>query len=109
MPWLLLAGAILAEITATLSLRASNGLSRLLPVIFVVLGYGIAFTLLAFALKQINVGIAYAIWSGVGTAGTAVVASLLFNEKLNAMAITGICVVVAGVMIMGFSGSATHS
>ncbi|MBP2472762.1 small multidrug resistance pump [Crossiella equi] len=108
MPWVLLAGAILAEITATLSLRATQGLSRLAPLVPVVLGYGLAFTLLGFALKGINVGIAYAIWSGVGTAGTAVAAYLLFGDRLDAVAITGICVVVAGVMIIGFSGSTAH-
>ncbi|MEG0822511.1 MAG: multidrug efflux SMR transporter, partial [Burkholderiaceae bacterium] len=68
MSYLPLAIAILAEVIATSALKASEGFSRLLPSVIVVVGYGIAFYCLAITLKTIPVGVAYAIWSGAGIA-----------------------------------------
>lgn len=109
MPWLLLAAAIATEVVATLALRATAGAFRPGPVALVVTGYLISFVLLAHALRTLNVGMVYAIWSGVGTAGTAVAGALIFGERLNAPAIAGIVIIVAGVAVLASSGATTHT
>lgn len=98
--WILLILAIAGEATATLSLKASDGFSRLWPSVLVVVGYGISFTLLAFALKTLNVGIAYAVWSALGTIAAAVGGALLFGESLTPVAIAGIVVVIVGIVMI---------
>jgi small multidrug resistance pump len=72
MAWILLSIAILAEIAGTLFLKASDGLSKLWPSLGVLVGYATAFTLMATSLKKLDVGVTYAIWSGVGIIGAAV-------------------------------------
>lgn len=100
MGWLFLAGAILGEVTGTLSLKASDGLTKLGPSIVVAVGYVIAFAMLAQALRTIGVGSAYAIWSGLGTVGAALGAWVLFGERLNAVAVVGIGLIIAGVAVL---------
>lgn len=98
MPWILLLLAIAAEVAGTLSLKASDGFSRLWPSIGVVVGYAAAFTLLAFVLKTLNVGPAYALWAALGTVGASIGAWLIFGERLSALTIAGIAIVVVGVV-----------
>jgi multidrug transporter EmrE-like cation transporter len=98
MGWLYLAIAIGCEVTATLALRASEGFTKLAPAVIVVVGYVCAFILLGLALRTIGVGPAYAIWAGVGTAGAAIGAWLLFGERIGAFALVGIALVIAGVV-----------
>ena len=98
MAWVLLVLAIAAEVVGTLSLKASDGFSRLWPSIAVVAGYGLAFTLLAFALKTLDVGPAYALWAGLGTVGAAVGGWLIFSERLSLLTVSGIVIVVIGVV-----------
>ena len=80
MPWILLAIAIAAEIAGTLLLKASDGLSKLWPSIGVAIGYAIAFALMAISLKRLEVGITYAIWSGVGIMGAAIGGVIFFDQ-----------------------------
>jgi small multidrug resistance pump len=103
----LLLAAIAAEMIATTALRLSEGFSRLGPSIVVVVGYGVSFYLLAMALKRgLEMGIAYAIWSGLGTVAIVAIGVLFFQEKLNLGAIVGIVLVILGVMLINFnSGS----
>jgi small multidrug resistance pump len=103
----LLLAAITAEMIATTALRLSEGFSRLGPSIVVVVGYGASFYLLAMALKRgLEMGIAYAIWSGLGTVAIVAIGVLFFQEKLNLGAIAGIVLVILGVMLINFnSGS----
>jgi small multidrug resistance pump len=108
MPWLMLAGAIATEVVATLSLRGTAEEFRPLLVLTVVLGYLASFALLAVALRTLNVGIVYAIWSGAGTATVAAVAAVLFDEKLNAAAIGGMVLIVVGVAVLASSGATSH-
>lgn len=108
MAWLLLAGAILSEVAATLSLRGTANDFRPLLVVVVIAGYLVSFVLMAVAFRTLNVGIVYAVWSGVGTAGTAAAASLLFGERLNFTAILGMAIIVVGVVVLAASGAATH-
>lgn len=105
MGWLLLGGAIAAEVTGTLALRALSGGWRVGPAVLVVLGYGISFVLLAFALRSVAVSTAYAVWSGVGTAGVAVLAVLIFGERITLVGAAGIVLIIAGVVVLNVSGS----
>ena len=98
MAWVLLVLAIGAEVVGTLSLKASDGFSKLWPSVAVVVGYGLAFTLLAFALKTLDVGPAYALWAGLGTVGAALGGWLIFSERLNLLTVSGIVIVVIGVV-----------
>jgi len=103
MAWLLLAIAIAAEVFGTLCLKASNGLSRLLPSLGVLFGYAIAFTLMSVTLKKIDVGITYAIWSGVGIIGAAVGGVIFFDQQLSRMTMIGMAIIIIGVTVMNLS------
>ena len=106
MPWVLLGIAILAEIVGTLSLKASDGLSKLWPSIGVLAGYVTAFTLMAMSLKKLDVGITYAIWSGVGIVGAAIGGYVFFDQQLSKMTIIGMAIIIVSVVIMNLSGAA---
>lgn len=104
-----LAVAIVAEVIATSALKASEGFSRLAPSLVVVLGYGVAFYCLSLTLRSIPVGIAYAVWSGVGIVLISAVGWLVYGQKLDAAAICGLALIIAGVLVVNvFSGSASH-
>lgn len=105
---LLVAGAIVSEVIATLSLRASHGLTRLGPTALVVIGYGAAFVMLAQALKTLNVGPVYAIWSGVGTVGAFLGGVVLFDEPVKPATLIGIALVIIGVVVMYLGGGMEH-
>jgi small multidrug resistance pump len=104
--FLLLLFAILTEVVGTLALRASDGFSKLTPAAVVVVAYGLSFWLMALALKQIPVGLTYAIWSGLGTALVAVGGVLAFGESMNPMKIASLMVIVAGVAGLSAAGGA---
>ncbi|TCW41510.1 small multidrug resistance pump [Laceyella sacchari] len=105
---LLLLIAIISEVIATCALKESAGFTRLLPTLIVIIGYGIAFYLFTISLEQIPLGIAYAVWSGLGTAGTILVANLLWNEKLQLVQMAGIVLIIVGsVMVNLFNQPST--
>jgi small multidrug resistance pump len=104
--WIFLAGAIASEVVATASLKLSNGLTRPAPSVVVAVGYLLSFVLLAQALKlQLQVSVAYAIWSGVGTAAITVIGILLLNEPLTAGKALGIALVIGGVVMLNLAGA----
>ena len=106
---LLLLLAILSEVVGTVALKASDGFARLGPTALVVVGYGLTFYFLGLALKQIPLGVAYAIWSGLGTAGAVLAGVLLWRESLNLAGVIGIALIVAGVLILNlFPGASEH-
>lgn len=106
--WLFLAGAIATEVVGTLQLRSlANGFHPW-PAVIVVIAYVASFLLLIPALKTINVGVSYAIWSAVGTAAVTGLGVVLFHEKINAVGITGIVIIVTGVIVLTASGSTSH-
>lgn len=107
MSWVFLALAIGAEVTATLSLKASEGFSKLGPSIVVVAGYLTAFILLGLTIRELPVGLAYALWAGLGTVGATVGGLVFFGERLPGLVIAGIAVVVVGVVMITL-GRATH-
>lgn len=98
--WVFLALAIVAEVVATSSLKASEGFTRLTPSVVVVLGYGVAFYLLALALRTIPIGTAYAIWAGLGIVLVAAAGWLVFGQKLDAWGVIGMALIVAGVFVL---------
>lgn len=105
-PYLLLALAIVCEIAGTTSMKLSVGFTKLLPGLGVVVGYGCAFALMAQSLKVLPLGVVYAIWSGVGTAGTALIGLWLFREALGVPQVAGIGLIIAGVMLLQWPTSA---
>lgn len=98
--WLLLGVAIVSEVIATSALKPSEGFSKLGPSLLVVAGYGAAFYFLALTLQAIPVGIAYAVWSGIGIVLVSVIAWFLFGQKLDAPALIGIGLIIAGVIVL---------
>ncbi|WP_245528312.1 DMT family transporter [Deinococcus maricopensis] len=105
---LLLALSILAEVLGTSALRASEGFTRFLPGVVVVLGYGTAFTLMSRVLTQLPMGFTYAVWSGVGTALTALIGWVYFRDAFQWGALGGIALIIAGVVVLNASGGARH-
>lgn len=109
MHYLLLIVAIVAEVIATSALKLSEGFTRPWPSLVVVLGYGAAFYFLARTLESIPVGVAYAIWSGVGVVLIALIGWVAFGQRLDAAALTGMALIVAGVLVMNlFSKTVGH-
>jgi small multidrug resistance pump len=108
-PWLLLVLAILAETVGTTALKASEGFTRLGPSLVTGLAYAISFYLLAQVLRSVPVGIAYAIWSGLGIVFIATIGWLWFGQRLDAPALAGMALIVAGIVVMQvFSGTTGH-
>ncbi|WP_370643201.1 multidrug efflux SMR transporter [Bordetella sp. LUAb4] len=109
MKWLYLAVAIIAELIATSSLKASEGFTRLLPSAITVVGYLVSFYFLSQTLREIPVGIAYAIWSGVGIVLISIIGLVFFKQHLDLPALIGIGLIVAGVIVMNvFSDTVKH-
>ena len=107
--WIYLIVAIVAEVIATSALKASDGFSKLWPSALTVLGYCVAFYCLSLTLRNIPVGVAYAGWSGLGVVLITAVSWILFGQKLDAPALIGMGLIVAGVIVMNvFSKSVSH-
>jgi len=102
MHYLYLAAAIVSEVVGTTALQASNGFTRPLPSIVVVIGYGLAFYGLSIAIKTIPVGLAYAIWSGVGIVLISAIGVVWLKQHLDAAAILGLSLIIAGVVVVNF-------
>ncbi|QNP73387.1 multidrug efflux SMR transporter [Streptomyces roseirectus] len=105
MGYLLLAGAILAEVIATTAMKYSDGFSKLWPSLLTGLGYVASFALLAQTLRSVPIGTAYAIWAGVGTATIAAIGLMLFGEGLGVAKVVGILLIVAGVVVLNLGGA----
>jgi small multidrug resistance pump len=106
--WVHLGAAIATEVAGTLALRASNGMSRLVPSIVVVVGYVASFWFLAIVLKTMPVGIVYAIWSAVGVALVAVLGKLMFDDPVPPLAMVGMVLIVGGVALVSLSAAPAH-
>lgn len=98
--WVALGIAIAAEIVGTSALKASDGMSRLGPTAVVVVGYAVAFSFMSVAIRSIPVGVAYAVWSGVGIVLITAVSWLLYGQRLDAPALAGMGLIVAGVAVI---------
>lgn len=101
---LLLALAILSEVAGTTFLKLSQGFSKLIPSVAVVIFYGLSFVLLSLTLKRLQVGVVYAIWSAVGTALIATIGVIWFKEPLTAIKIGSIALIILGVIGLNLGG-----
>ncbi len=100
MHWTYLAIAIVSEVIATSALKASDGFTKLIPSMVVVVGYVVAFYCLSLTLRALPVGIVYAIWSGVGIVLISLVGYLLFGQTLSSVALLGMAFITVGVIIL---------
>ena len=101
--------AILSEVVATSALKACESFSRLGPSLLVVAGYGISFFFLSITVRTIPIGIAYAIWSGLGSVLIVLVAWLIFKQAIDAPAVLGIALIIAGCVVLNvFSKASAH-
>jgi len=109
MHWLFLAAAIVSEVIGTSALKATEGFTRLWPSVIVAAGYGSAFYFLSLTLSVIPVGVAYAIWSGIGIVLIALIAWVFYGQTLDFPAIVGMALIVTGVVVLNvFSKTVTH-
>ena len=109
MAYILLALAIVSEVTGSTFLVKSEGFTQLVPSILVVVFYVISFYLLSQVIKTIPLGVAYAIWGGVGIVLTALIGFLIFRQSLDSAALIGIALIIGGVIVMNiFSKTVGH-
>lgn len=107
--YLYLAIAIAAEVVATTSMKAIDGFNKPLPLLLVIGGYAIAFWMLILVVRTIPVGIAYAIWAGLGIVLVSVAAMFIYQQKLDLPAVLGMGLIVSGVVVIQlFSSSTGH-
>lgn len=106
--WLILGVAIVAETIATTAMKSSDSFTKLTPSIIVIIGYCVAFYFLSLTLRSIPVGIAYAVWSGVGIVLITITGWLFFGQKLDFPALIGIGLIISGVIIMNVFSSSGH-
>ena len=105
--YIYLAIAIAAEVIATTSMKAIDGFNKPLPLILVIGGYTLAFWMLTMVVKSIPVGIAYAIWAGLGIVLVSIAALVLYQQKLDAPAVVGMGMIVSGVVVIQLFSSRT--
>lgn len=101
--------AICAEVIATVSMKAVKGISTPLPLILVIVGYGIAFWMLTLVVRSVPVGVAYAVWAGMGIVLVSIAALFIYGQKLDVPAMLGMALIVLGVVVIQlFSKTAGH-
>ncbi len=104
-PWIILILAILLEVSGTICLKLSVGMTRPLPIFGVIVFYLGTFTLMSFSLKTLDMGTVYAIWSGVGTALIATIGILFFGESFAWIKMAGLALVITGVILLRVSSN----
>jgi small multidrug resistance pump len=107
MPWIYLVLAILLEVTGTTCMKLSEGFTKILPSILLFVFYILSFVMLTLALRKIDVSVAYAVWSGVGTALIATIGVLWFKEPATALKLISLGLIIVGVVGLNLSGG-TH-
>ncbi len=95
--WLYLFAAILFEVAGTISMKLSAGFTKLVPSVLIFVCYAIAFTLVTFAIRKIEISVAYTIWAGMGTALIAMIGIVYFGEQISVIKIVSIVLVLIGV------------
>ena len=107
--WFYLGIAILSEVLATASLKSTEGFTKIGPSVLVLIGYSAAFYFLSLTLEDIPIGVAYAVWSGVGVATITIVSVVYMDQKIDLAGVLGIGLIVAGVIVLRlFSGSSVE-
>jgi small multidrug resistance pump len=102
---LLLSLAIVTEVAGTVALRYTDGFTRVLPSAVVVIGYGVSFWLLALVLKELSIGLTYAVWSAAGTALIAAIGVLAFGEPATALKLASLGLIILGVVGLNLAGA----
>ncbi len=105
MSWVWLVGAIVTEVMGTTSMKLSAGMTKIGPTVALFVFYVLSLTCLTFALKRIDVSVAYAIWSGLGTMLIACIGVAWFGEAISAMKVASIVLIIAGVVGLNLSGA----
>jgi len=109
MAYIYLLLAIIAEVVGTSALKASDGFKNWIPNVIVIVGYGLAFYFLSLVLKTIPVGVAYAIWSGLGIVLISLVGYIYFKQRLDFPAVIGMALIISGVIVINiFSKTKSH-
>ncbi|MEV6343567.1 multidrug efflux SMR transporter [Actinoplanes sp. NPDC051851] len=108
MPYVLLLLAIATELVGTSLMKATDGFTRLWPTVVVLVSYVLSFVFLAQAVKGMQVGIAYAIWSAVGTAAIVVIGAAFLGEPVTLAKVAGIALIIAGVVTLNLTGGEAH-
>jgi len=103
--WIFLILAILFEVAGTTSMKLSEGFSRLIPSILLFVLYAASFVAVTFALEKIDISVAYAVWSGVGTALITIVGILFFRETVTVLKIVSIILIIIGVVGLNLAGA----
>lgn len=98
--YFLLAFSIISEVAGSTLLKLTDGFKRILPTLGMIIGYGLAFYGLSLTLRTLPLGVAYAIWAGIGTALTAIAGIVIYKETFNRRIFFGLCLVIAGVILM---------
>lgn len=98
--WGYLGLAIISEVIATASLKSTEGFTKFLPSVIVLIGYCAAFYFLSLTLDTIPVGIAYAVWSGVGIVGIALLSVIFYDQNLDLGSVIGMALILAGIIVM---------
>ena len=107
--WLLLLVAVVCEVVGTSAIKYSNDFTKVIPSIVVFVGFGMAFYILSMSLKVIPIGMAYAVWSGLGIVLISIIGHFVFNQRLDTPAFIGMGFILAGVLIMQvFSSAVAH-
>jgi small multidrug resistance pump len=109
MDWINLAIAIGCEVMATSVMKASHSFTRLVPSLIVAIGYASAFYFLSLTLRTIPIGIAYAVWSGVGIVLISVIGWLAYGQELDTPAVAGMTLIVAGVVVLNVFSKSVSS
>lgn len=99
--------AVVSEVTATTALKLSEGFTKLAPSLVVVIGYGLSFYLLALSLKVMPIGMAYAIWSGIGIVLTVIVGIVIWHESMDWARATGIFLIMLGILVINLFSKST--
>jgi len=103
--YVLLVISIVSEVFGSSLLKVTNGFKKLLPTLGVIIGYAVAFYCLSLTLKTLPLGMAYAVWAGLGTALTALVGVIIYNEKLNFKMGIGLIFIICGVVLLNIDGT----
>lgn len=104
MAYLYLLISILFELFGTSMIKASEGFTRIFPVLGVIVGFIVAFFFLSLSLKSIPLNVAYALWSGIGTIATVFISFFIWKEKINVSSVIGILLIITGVVVINFFG-----
>ena len=108
MGWVLLIVAILLEVAGTTNMKLSEGFSKLGPSVLVLFFYALSIIALTFAVNRLDVSVAYAVWSGMGTALVAIIGLWFFQESVTAVKVVALGLIIVGVVMLHFTGNESH-